>query len=585
MLNEKLINAINSTLDANATDGSERRLKPSDSKIISSVIGNLDEPDKRIIRSIKYDRTRIIERIKNINVPQMVNGEPAEFSVLSFKIDNGVLIRRNESEIESYLEQTNTEQLIQDLLQVVQVITSDEQLQQYYKDHKLKKDKKQPIPSDEKVQSRLSKEDAEKYKHLDSYVSSVMAENKDVFEFLNSELHLSSQEFEQKLSNFLNNYMIINLDSARQLQIDHKTAVDAGGTQEMYFVLGGPGAGKSSTISTLKNEMYAFHAEADEIKNQLALVFGIDVNAPIIHKLSGLVLKGILIPTCIDMRINFILEKIGDEPHKIEHLARQYIEKGYETNLYCIHIDTAESRIRNIVRALEYMKKGDPPRMVEDSSAKNMGYNPLLTYIMMTQICGELFKSGECKVNQNPYSIDPQTLCTLNHGTARNEEFINDYIKDAKVYQDYIINALFERFLTKNPDLSPECLRLIEVYKDRVLDGNPYLGDDLFENLSDQEDIYAVCQLFTMTKSALNNAFNPLVIVSPNPISPFSIPIDQEFDVCYRSKTIHFGNNQSRINMLIESITSKDNELYKRASVEAERLFAKMIANKKGVEA
>lgn len=181
MLNEKLINAINSTLDANATDGSERSLKPSDSKIISSVIGNLDEPDKRIIRSIKYDRTRIIERIKNINVPQMVNGEPAEFSVLSFKIENGVLIRRNESEIESYLEQTNTEQLIQHLLQVVQVITSDEQLQQYYKDHKRKKNEKQPIPSDEKVQSRLSKEDAEKYKHLDSYVSSVMAENKDVF--------------------------------------------------------------------------------------------------------------------------------------------------------------------------------------------------------------------------------------------------------------------------------------------------------------------------------------------------------------------------------------------------------------------
>ena len=583
MLSEKLKNTINSTLDANAKNRSERCLSPSDFKIISSVISTLDEPDKRIIRSLKYDRARIIERIKNINVPQLVNGEPVDFPIFSFKIENGMIAKRNASEIESYLVQTSTEQLIQDLLQLVYVITSDKKLQQYYKDHKLKKDEKQPIPSDKKLESSLSKEDAEKYKHLDSYVSSVMAENKDVFEFLNSELHLSSQEFEQKLSNFLNNYMIINLDNARQLQIDHKTAVDAGGTQEMYFVLGGPGAGKSSTISTLKNEMYAFHAEADEIKNQLALVFGIDVNAPIIHKLSGLVLKGILIPTCIDMRINFILEKIGDEPHKIEHLARQYIEKGYETNLYCIHIDTAESRIRNIVRALEYMKKGDPPRMVEDSSAKNIGYNPLLTYIMMTQICGELFKSGECKVNQNPYSIDPQTLCTLNHGTARNEEFINDYIKDAKIYQDYIINTLFEKFLDKNPNLSPECLELIEEYKSRVFDGNPYLSDELFEDVSDQEDVYTICQLFAMTKSALNNSFNPLVIVSPDPIHPFSIPIDQEFDVCYRSRTIHFEDNQTRINQLIECLSSKDNELYKRASAEAEKLSSK-IELEKGVE-
>lgn len=583
MLSEKLKNTINSTLDANAKNRSERCLSPFDFKIISSVISTLDEPDKRIIRSLKYDRARIIERIKNINVPQLVNGEPVDSPIFSFKIENGMIAKRNASEIESYLVQTSTEQLIQDLLQLVYVITSDKKLQQYYKDHKLKKDEKQPIPSDKKLESSLSKEDAEKYKHLDSYVSSVMAENKDVFEFLNSELHLSSQEFNQKLSNFLNNYVIVNLDNARQLQIDHKTAVDAGGTQEMYFVLGGPGAGKSSTISTLKNEMYAFHAEADEIKNQLALVFGIDVNAPIIHKLSGLVLKGILMPTCIDMKINFILEKIGDEPHKIERLAQQYIGKGYEANLYCIHIDPTESRIRNIVRALEYMKKGDPPRMIDDSSVKNIGYNPLLTYIMMTQICGELFKSGECKVNQNPYSIDPQTLCTLNHGTARNEEFINDYIKDAKIHQDYIINTLFEKFLDKNPNLSLECLELIEEYKSRVFDGNPYLSDELFEDVSDQEDVYTICQLFAMTKSALNNSFNPLVIVSPDPIHPFSIPIDQEFDVCYRSRTIHFEDNQTRINQLIECLSSKDNELYKRASAEAEKLSSK-IELEKGVE-
>ena len=61
--------------------------------------------------------------------------------------------------------------------------------------------------------------------------------------------------------------------------------------------------------------------------------------------------------------------------------------------------------------------------------------------------------------------------------------------------------------------------------------------------------------------------------------------MDQEFDVCYRSKTIHFENNQSRIDAIIESITSKGNELYEKTTAEAERLFAKMIANKKGVEA
>ena len=584
MLSEKLKNTINSILDANAKNGAERCFNASDLKIILSIIGNLDEPDKRIIRSMQYDRAKIIERIKNITVPQLVNGEPVDFPVLSFKIENEMIVKRKASEIESYLKHTNVEQLIEDLLQLIYFIINDEELQQYYKDHKHKKNIKQAVPSDKKLESSLSKEDAKKYQHLDSYISSVMSQNREVFEFLNSELHLSLQEFEQKLSNFLNNYVIINLDNARRLQVDHKIAVDAGGTQEMYFILGCPGAGKSSTISTLKNEMYAFHAEADEIKIQLALVFGIDVNAPIIYEIAGLVFKKILMPTCIDMKINFILEKIGDEPHKIERLAQQYIEKGYETNLYCIHIDPIESRIRNIVRTLEYLKNGDPPRMVEDFKVKKIGYNPILTYIMMTQTCGDLFESGECKVNQNPYSIDPQTLCTLSHGTARNEEFIKDYVQDAKIYQDYIINALFKKFLEKNPNLSPESLELIEEYKSKVLNGNPYLTDELFEDVGNQEDVYAICLLFAMLKSALNNSFNPLVTISPDPIHPFNIPIDQEFDVCYKAKTLHFENNQSRIDKLIESITSKDNELCKKAIAEAEKLYAKINVNKRGVE-
>ena len=110
---------------------------------------------------------------------------------------------------------------------------------------------------------------------------------------------------------------------------------------QMVFVLGSPGAGKSSAIKTEKAKYGAYHADADKIKTDLSLPLekgglGLDVNHPQIHAASGYIMKNMLIPALISNKINFIQEKIGDEIGKMLKYTEDYNHNELMLNLHYI---------------------------------------------------------------------------------------------------------------------------------------------------------------------------------------------------------------------------------------------------------
>lgn len=585
-MQQSLIDRLNTTYNRNVetfSNGrkSERRLLPKDEQLVMRAISSLGPPDSQIIAGSKLTNSKIVERVRNLRVPQIINGEVIDVNILSLKLQNNQIAKRTSEEIEIYLQNTSGEQIITDIKEIVSLITHDQEIVQYFIDHPAKKstEKKQnPISLDHVIESQLNKQDQEKYSRLDEYAEKAINTESKKFQYLNSVLNLPPDEFHAKLITFIKNYMITCLDKARLTQLQTGVAADVGGTQEMFFVLGGPGAGKSSTIQNLKNNQHAFHAEADEIKMQLARSFGVDVNFSDMHTLSGCILKNVLIPQCLDLKINFILEKIGDEPHKIEALAQDYKSRGYETNLSCIHVDTQECRIRNIMRAVNYMKEGKPPRMVNDSEVQNIGYNPLITYIMLTQTSGHLFASGECQINQNPAEIAPQVLVSLDHGPV-GEFSREEYIARAQVYSSHIIESVFNKYLAKHTDFSMEEMQIITTFKESVKRGDltlPQVEGNFLKHL---------CILRTFSKAAVRNAFNPQVIVSPNPSKPFDIGIDEEFQTQDRKgRMIHYSSNASRIKESIDLTTKKGSEAYLTALQEAKQLLEKAHTTTQGVE-
>lgn len=584
-MEKELVKKLNETLDSNqASTTAERRLSPSDNKLVNEIISSLGDPDNRVITGAKLAKDNIVKRVKSLKVPQMINGEIQEVSLLSLKIENNQLVPRSQTEIEEYLAKTSGEQIITDIKLIAQKVNSTEEIVQYYKEHPTKKPKEdttEAIRLDTVVESKLSVADQQKYANLDQYAHKAISEisnKEDNIKFLNSSLNLSTEEFKQKLSIFIKNFMITNLDQARTTQLEHGVSVDAGGTKEMHFVLGSAGAGKSSTIQDLKENRHAFHAEADDIKMQLAKSFGVDVNHPAMHKLSGTILKNVLIPQCVDLNINFILEKIGDEPHKIEALAKQYKERGYETNLSCIHVDVQECRIRNIMRSVGYMQEGKPPRMVEDEEVQKIGYNPLITYILLTQNSKDLFKTGECYINQNPQQINPQILSSLYHGPTK-EFHKESYKAKAQVYTSHVIDSIFNKYLAKQQDISPEELQIISQFAESIKSGNATIPTVKSKHL-----LKHLCVLRAFSKSALNHAFNPQVIISPDPQNPFSIGLNEEFDVKDKKGNVtHFSSNMSRIEETINLITQKGSEAYITATTSADKMIAREIERLEGI--
>ena len=160
---------------------------------------------------------------------------------------------------------------------------------------------------------------------------------------------------------------------------------------QMAFVLGSPGAGKSSAIKTEKEKLGAWHADADKIKEKLSTDLGIDVNHPEMHKASGYIMKNFVIPALLQNKINFIQEKIGDEVGKMVTYTEDYISKGYEVSLTLVHCDYNVCRQRNCRRCLSSIADGEVPRLVEDEAIVGYANSPMETYMYLMENVGHLF--------------------------------------------------------------------------------------------------------------------------------------------------------------------------------------------------
>lgn len=185
---------------------------------------------------------------------------------------------------------------------------------------------------------------------------------------------------------------------------------------EMVFVLGSPGAGKSSAIKTEKEKRGAHHADADKIKEAINEQLGIDINHPQIHKASGYVMKNFVIPALLANKINFIQEKIGDEIGKMVGYTEDYIKNGFQVSLTLVHCDYNVCRQRNCGRCQKSIDEGKAPRLVEDAAIVEYANSPMETYLYLMNNVGYLFASGMAYCSDGPDShTPPQVLESLTY--------------------------------------------------------------------------------------------------------------------------------------------------------------------------
>ena len=265
---------------------------------------------------------------------------------------------------------------------------------------------------------------------------------------------------------------------------------------QMAFVLGSPGAGKSSAIKTEKEKLGAWHADADEIKNKIHDELGVDINHPEIHKASGFVMKNYIIPALLANKINFIQEKIGDEVGKMVKYSEDYVSQGYEVSLSLVHCDYNVCRQRNCNRCLDSIKKGEAPRLVEDASIVEYGNSPMETYIYLMENMGHLFASGTAYCSDGPDKHTPpqvlESICYENGERIMNAN-TQEYISQGKELKQKAVILVTKSIMVElenlgrvdlskevydaikvyltgnnNPNMSPQCRKLVSVINQKA---------------------------------------------------------------------------------------------------------------------
>lgn len=206
----------------------------------------------------------------------------------------------------------------------------------------------------------------------------------------------------------------------------------------MSFVIGCPGAGKSSVIKTIRNKDGAAVVDADNIKQDFSDMFGVDVNHPDMHQVSVTVANEIR-TELLKHKVNLIIEKIGDEPNQIYNMANDYKDMGYTNRLYVIHVDKDVCRQRNIDRCVELQAKGKKPRLVSDDFIKKVSNNPLMTYILLTKEFPDLFEEGKAYTNQVNFGDYPLELECLSKGKNINVE---EYISESKELYELLLSQI-----------------------------------------------------------------------------------------------------------------------------------------------
>ncbi|MDR0850094.1 MAG: zeta toxin family protein [Christensenellaceae bacterium] len=180
----------------------------------------------------------------------------------------------------------------------------------------------------------------------------------------------------------------------------------------LTLVIGSAGAGKSTTSEHISKDKRAFHADADHIKKRIAEDFDCDINHDNMHNISTDIIKEV-IAAAAPHKLDVVLEKIGEKPHKIYKQIMELEALKYSIGLNLVHVCEEIARTRNNDRANELMAKNEPPRFVEDELLKEFGEGPFFSYLFLAVRCPEKFSYCKAFSNEGPLRELPIPLHTL----------------------------------------------------------------------------------------------------------------------------------------------------------------------------
>ena len=564
-MDSKLISRTISLTRKHISEGKDGCLyynEESDKTLIQEIVASLSEPDKHIMRGSSFVKEEFLNRIQEITIPVMQqNGEPKEELAIFYKIEDGKLVRRSVEELKAYFANTSQDQIIKDIVDIAKVVTTDATLVDYFKEHKKPNTHKKQAPKLSLTTVRTAKNIS--IDNLDEqYINPLLDKiNEETLRYLSP--NQEPEETKKQLRVFIKNYVIEMFDDKKAEQTEFKKENGIEG-QQMFMVLGSAGSGKSSTIKHIEQQQCALHLVSDDIKASLAVSFGVSVNGGIIHALGGSILKAVVMPCSMDNQMDVILEKVGDERHKIKELAETYHNRGYSVSMSCIHVDVNECRLRNAARAINFMRDGEPPRMVGDEVLKVMGINPLITYLTLMEEDQQkpeserLFVGGECLSNQLGRTKSPHPMQTLSYGNMRNEQGVKAYQSSALEQRKQLVEALINSFKVKNPNLTADEVYALMEYGNQLIFGNDVI------NVQNESYAKLLCMLRSMYKSACAELFKP---------SGALMQSTQE-----NPDVETFKNPQpDYIRQIADSYCDKNNYRYQQCLASAERHYKKII--------
>lgn len=204
---------------------------------------------------------------------------------------------------------------------------------------------------------------------------------------------LTSEKFKGLHEGTDNNGRSATNEEAEQALAGAKSLIISTGVsreKEALFILGLPGAGKSSALSII-SEMYKhrfFLIDADEYKKGIFDSEGKELVAPLadpklngidvetIHKASSELAK-LVLELVSNGGYNVALPKIGEDYRRLDSNMVSLKKKGYKIYVHFVFTTVETSLKRNLIRFKAAIKTGDNIRLVPPNLICEAGYIPL----------------------------------------------------------------------------------------------------------------------------------------------------------------------------------------------------------------
>ena len=225
---------------------------------------------------------------------------------------------------------------------------------------------------------------------------------------------------------------------------------------EAYIVIGTSGSGKTSKAKNIARAKNALFIEADAYKAALVEEFKCDINHENMHNASMVVVEEVK-SLAMQNKLNFVLEKIGDEPNQIYNMANDFIKNDYKVNLDVVHVDEVIAGHRNIDR----VENGSTNRLVPQKDVNKMDNGALLTYLLLNKKHPELFASCNAWCNEADYKYQKGLipLKTLSYRNGKKQYAGDPHFEDiSNKSLDMCIKAMgcvLEKLESVHKELAP----------------------------------------------------------------------------------------------------------------------------------